>query len=337
MSMCHATRDVTLFEDAFRDAYGVGYCLSLCSGTAAYLAALLALELPPESELIMSAYGWPQLMAVPAAIGLRTKLVDCDAAGRICPQAVEAAVGPRTRAIVACHLFGNPVDVRRLAVVAARHSLRLIEDCSQALLAAQQGRYVGHWGDIGFASLGPGKMLSAEGGGVLFTHRLDYYRRAAHVSQHPARWGADSADATPLWRSLSIQMHPAAARLALRDLEDWPTRAVYVSSLHRWMRQALAEEPLVRLPEVLLDASPMWQHCPILLEHPGVVEALDDILWTRRPAYLLDEASAGWPQAAKFAQQAVFLHTGRKWGKLRTLDVETLAQEIRRAFQAVDS
>jgi dTDP-4-amino-4,6-dideoxygalactose transaminase len=295
------------------------------------MTAILALDLPPKSEMILAAYNWPQLLAVAAALGIKAQLVDCDLEGRISPEAVEQAIRPHTRVIVACHLFGNPVDIQSLARIAKQYQIYLIEDCSQALLASQQGHLVGRWGDMAIASLGAAKMLSAGEGGILFTNRLDLLTRAARVSQHPARWPRQGLDYTSLWQSLSLRMHPAGARQAHKDLNDWNDRATHVNRLHFLLRSLLADESQLQFPNFLPGSKPMWQHCPLLIHHSRAAQALASLTWDQQPAYLLKN-SPRWPQSRQFARQVAFIQSGREWVKLRDNDVADMAQKIYEAL-----
>ena len=316
----------TQFELAFAELYGVSYALAMSSGTSAYLTALLALGLGAEREVLVPAYAWPQLLAAPAALGCRVRMVDCDENGRMSEDAVARSLGRRTGAIIVCHLFGNPVNVCEIVRMAARAGVPVIEDCSQSLLASQHGRLVGTWGDFGFASLGRGKALCAGEGGLLWTHRHDLYRTAFHFSQHPDRAPRSVSRGECLVRSLSLRIHPSGARAALRDLNTLRSRVLSMSAHHEELRVLIRDAPGVRIVTTRDDVAPAWQHFPLLVD-PGIAEQLQGLLWDKQPAYLLSR-SRNVPRARAFAGRVRFIETGRKWENVPARTIEKIAGRI---------
>lgn len=315
-------------EKSFAAVYGVRHVISTSSGTSAYLTALLALGLRPHSEIIVAAYGWPQLMAAPAALGLKVRMVDCDVEGRMDPVAVEAAVSPRTGAIVICHLFGNPVDAAAIAAIAAGRQIPVIEDCSQSLLASLRGRRVGTWGQLAFASLGAHKMLSAGEGGLLWADRHSLYGQAIELTQHCSRADGPAAQNALLTRSLSLRMHPKGAEIALQDLQTLETRVTRVSAGHELLRGLLRDVPGLRSIGVLPDARAMWQHFPLIVDNSLRPNADDALWWEAQPAYLLSD-SGRYPRAREFSKWVRFISSGRDWEAIDEKHVREIADRIR--------
>lgn len=319
-------------ERKFADFYGVNYVLSTSSGSTAYLTALLSLQLPSGSRVLLSAYNWPQLAAVPKALGYRVELVDCDEHARMSPLRVSEALSRGINAIVVCHLFGNPSDVRKIARLASNAGVAVVEDCSQSLMASQHGRLVGTWGDIGFASLGPGKALSAGEGGLLWTNDPGLYRRAFAFSQHPDRASDPRLAAACLTASLSLRMHPAAAQVALEDLVTLRARIRRACARHEALRMLLRGVDGVHLVEVLDNASPAWQHLPLLVA-PRIGRRLSSLWWDKRPAYLLHRSSR-FQNARGFARNVRYIETGRGWEDVSMGHIMELAQVIHAAAYA---
>ncbi len=320
---------VTSLECGFADFCEVPYVLAVTSGTAALLASLLALGVGRGMEVILCAYTWPQLAAAMEALGLKVKAVDCDPYGRMDPEAVGRALSPRTGTVVVCHLFGNPADARRISELAGEAGVAVIEDCSQALLAWQGGRRVGTWGQIGFASLGPGKILSGGGGGLLWTSDRHLHREAFALTQHPDRTPDLRLQAECLQRSLSLRIHPAAARMAGRDLLTLEERGARVGINHRFLCDALTGVPGIQLMAVDPEAVAAWQCLPLKVS-PSLAGRLERLWWRKQPAYLLQDGGA-CPQARDFADSVRFLETGRKWAQLQPAFVQRLTSRIRAA------
>lgn len=313
-------------EATFAETYGVNYAVSTCSGTTAYLTGLRALKLPPQSEIVLPVYGWPQLVAGAQVLGHPVRLVDTDESGRMVPEAVERVLTPSTGAVVVCHLFGNPVDVPSIVRCTRKLNIPVIEDCSQALFAYHSGRRVGTWGDVGFASLGAGKILSADEGGLLWTNEPSIYRQALVCSQHPDRiiHGAQEC----ILNSLSLRMHPAGARRALADIVHVQQRIRRVSRAHELFWAILRNRSdRLRRPEVDPQAVAMWQHCPVIAPDEDTAHAIDELTWDKRPAFLLSD-DAVFAGARRFDAQVRYIQSGRQWEDVRREDLEQLADAL---------
>jgi dTDP-4-amino-4,6-dideoxygalactose transaminase len=141
----------------------------LTSATAALEIALQACGIGPGDEVITPAMSFVATANVITRIGARPVFVDIDVDTRnIDLDAAEAAVGPRTRAIMPVHFAGLPVDMDRLYAIAGRHRLRVIEDAAHAIGSAWRGRRIGSFGDIVCFSFHPNKnMTTIEGGAIV--------------------------------------------------------------------------------------------------------------------------------------------------------------------------
>jgi dTDP-4-amino-4,6-dideoxygalactose transaminase len=160
---------VNAFERRFAEFCGAEHCVAVNTGTAALHLALLAHGVGPGDEVITQADTFIATVAAIMYTGARPVLVDVTAPSyTIDLRAVEAAITPRTKAILPVHLFGQPCDLDALRAIAKRHSLVLIEDASQAHGALYKGAKIGASGTATF-SFYPGKNLGAcgEGGAVV--------------------------------------------------------------------------------------------------------------------------------------------------------------------------
>jgi dTDP-4-amino-4,6-dideoxygalactose transaminase len=162
------------FEERFGSYVGVPHCIGVNSGTDAVGLALRACGLRPGDEVIA-----PSMTAAGTGMGIlmaggRPRFVDVDPVTRcVDPDAIEAAVGPRTAAIVPVHLHGRMADMRRVLEVAGRHDLLVVEDCAQAHGAVDTatGGRAGSFGTAAAFSFYPTKNLGCAGDGGAVTTR----------------------------------------------------------------------------------------------------------------------------------------------------------------------
>jgi dTDP-3-amino-3,4,6-trideoxy-alpha-D-glucose transaminase len=171
--------EVEAFEHEFAAAAGARHAVGVGSGTDALALILRALDLGPGDEVITTPLSAAYTALAIAMAGARPVFADVDAARlTIDPAAVAAAVGPRTRAILPVHLYGQPADMAAIEQIAARHHLAIVEDCCQAHLATCGGRPIGTIGAAGAFSFYPTKNLSALGdGGAVITNDAALARR----------------------------------------------------------------------------------------------------------------------------------------------------------------
>ena len=220
---------ISELEDGFAKHLGVAHVLALSSGTAALAAGLLACGVGPGDECIVSSYDWGSAVAAVRSVGAEARFADIEERlWTIDPSSVAEAITPRTTAIVATHILGQPADVRRLYQVAQEAGAALIEDCSQSLGAFLEGRATGTFGDAAVFSLGWGKGLCAGEGGLLVTSSAECYERAVSATQHPQRQLLDGA--SPNAFALNYRMNPLGALHALSSL---PTLASRCGSARR--------------------------------------------------------------------------------------------------------
>jgi dTDP-3-amino-3,4,6-trideoxy-alpha-D-glucose transaminase len=159
------------FEEEFARFCGARHGVGVANGTDALRIGLQALGVGPGDEVVtVASAGVPPVVAVVEA-GARPVFVDVDEATRtLDPAAVEAAITPRTAAVMPVHLYGHPADVDAILAVTRPRGIPLLEDCAQAHGATYKGRPVGSLGDAAAFSFYPTKNLGAYGdGGLLAT------------------------------------------------------------------------------------------------------------------------------------------------------------------------
>lgn len=179
-------RGAPSFEQRFAEAYarsvGVAHCTPTASGTTALMVALEACGVGAGDEVIVPGLSW--VASASAVLGINAVPVLVDVVpDTFCldPQAVEAAITPRTAAITVVHLYSAVADLDALTEISRRHGLPLIEDCAQAHGAAHRGRAVGSIGTVGCFSMQGSKLMTSGEGGAVTTDDPAVAARAEHL------------------------------------------------------------------------------------------------------------------------------------------------------------
>jgi dTDP-4-amino-4,6-dideoxygalactose transaminase len=162
--------NVQAFEEEAAGYLGARYAIGCASGTDALHLAMLAAGLGPGEEVITSPFTFIATAEAIRYVGAEPVFVDIDPRTfNIDPEQVEAAITPRTRAIMPVHLFGQPADMDALGEIAGRHGLWMIEDCAQSFGAMVGDRQTGNIGELGCFSFFPSKNLGCYGDGGMVT------------------------------------------------------------------------------------------------------------------------------------------------------------------------
>src|SRR6478735_9424265 len=169
---------VAAFEERFAAYCGAKHCMALNSGTSALHLALLAAGIGAGDEVITVSMTFVATTAAILYCGAKPVFVDVDPVSwTMNPVLIEAAITPRTKAILPVHLHGLMADMDPIMELARRHELVVIEDAAQSHGAEYKGRRAGSVGDIGCFSFYPGKNLGAYGeGGLVVTGNPEYIR-----------------------------------------------------------------------------------------------------------------------------------------------------------------
>jgi dTDP-4-amino-4,6-dideoxygalactose transaminase len=156
--------EVEAFEEAFASYCGVSHCVGVSSGTNALMAALKALGVGPDDEVITVSHTFFATAEAISHVGAKPVFVDIDPGTyNMSPELAEAAIGPKTKAVVVVHLYGQVADMNAFVKMAEDHGLGLIEDACQAHGASYAGKRAGSFGHAACFSFYPSKNLGAAG------------------------------------------------------------------------------------------------------------------------------------------------------------------------------
>jgi dTDP-4-amino-4,6-dideoxygalactose transaminase len=214
---------VERFERAMAAVIGAEHAVAVSSGTSALEAALEALGVGPGDEVVTSALTFAATLNAILAVGATPRIADIDPDElTIDPDAVEAAMGPRTAAILPVHLYGLPADLGRITGIAARHGVAVVEDAAQALGAEVAGAPVGSRG-VGCFSFYATKALTTGEGGLVTTEdaevadRLRLLRNQGMRARYEYERIGHNLRMTELQAALGLSQAPTTAeRMARR-------------------------------------------------------------------------------------------------------------------------
>lgn len=234
------------FEEDFARYCGVPHAVGLNSGTTALHMALNALGIGQGDEVIVPAMSFIASAEAVRYSGATPLFADIDPAFlTLDPAKVEAAITPRTKAIMPVHLYGQMADMPAICAIAEKHGLKVIEDAAQAHGAELQGKGPGQWGDVACFSFYPGKNLGALGeGGAVVTRDASL----ADTVKSLRDWG-QSGKYNHVLHGFNARMdgfQGAALRIKLKHLETWTEQRRKLAAVYR---QELADTEGIVLPE----------------------------------------------------------------------------------------
>lgn len=178
--------EVVGFENEVGEFLGAEHAIGCASGSDALLLALWSLGIGPGDEVITTAFTFFATAGAVSRLGATPVFVDIDAATfNIDPAAIEAAITPRSKAIIPVHIFGLPADMDAINTIAAKHDLRVIEDAAQSIGATLNGAQTGTIGDFGCFSFFPSKNLGCWGdGGLVTSMKAEYAEVVRQLRVH---------------------------------------------------------------------------------------------------------------------------------------------------------
>lgn len=329
--------EVAAFESAFAAHVQAAHAVGTGNGLDALTLALRAVGVGPGDEVIVPSHTFVATWLAVSAIGAVPVPVDPDPdTALLAPDAAEAAVGPRTRAIVPVHLYGRPADVPAFVAVARRHGLAVVEDAAQAHGARVGTRRIGAHGDAACWSFYPGKNLGAFGDGGAVT--TDDPGVAARV-RRLANYGSEEKyhhDVLGVNSRLD-ELQAAVLRVKLAHLDAWNDRRRAVAEAYH---TALADLEGLTLPPTDPTRGTVWHLFVVRTDerdrlradlHAAGVDAMVHypVPCHRQPAYAATSAAqAHLPVADDLARTVLSLPMGPH---LRPDQVGQVVEAVRRS------
>lgn len=177
----HLGPTVKLFEENFAQYVGTKYAVSCTSGTTALTLALAALKIAPGDEVIV-----PEFTMIASAwsvtyLGATPVFVDCGDDLNVDISQIEAAITPKTKAIMPVHVYGRPCNMDEIMRIAYEYNLYVVEDACEAIGASWKEKKVGSIGDVGCFSLYANKIITSGEGGIITTNDERIYKQLCHL------------------------------------------------------------------------------------------------------------------------------------------------------------
>ena len=211
--------EVKAFEAEFAAYCGVSHGVGVGSGTEALHLALRSCGIGAGDEVITVSHTAVATVSAVDLAGSAPVLVDIEPGFMtIDPDAVEAVITSRTKALIVVHLYGQPAALDRLMPIARKHGLKVIEDCAQSHGATSGGKQVGSIGDVGCFSFYPTKNLGAIGdGGMVVTNNDSIAARARSLREYG--WAQRYTSAEAGWNTRLDELQAAILRVKLKTLD----------------------------------------------------------------------------------------------------------------------
>jgi dTDP-3-amino-3,4,6-trideoxy-alpha-D-glucose transaminase len=232
--------EVAAFEREFQALIGTEHAVGVASGTDAIELALRALGLEPGDEVVTQANTCVPTVSGIERAGLTPVLCDVEPeAGTMDPDSVRGAIGPRTRAVLPVHLYGQCADMEAITDIAHDHGIHVVEDCAQAHGAAFRGRPAGTIGRLGCFSFYPTKNLGALGdGGAVVTNDPELAERLRLLRQYGQT--DRYVHAIRGVNSRLDELQAAVLRVKLPHVDGWNDRRAEIAAVYT---DALAHAP----------------------------------------------------------------------------------------------
>ncbi len=254
----HGGTKVKELERAFAERYGVKHAIAVSSGSAADHTAIAMIDPEPGDEIITTPcsdfgtiLGILFQNAIPVFADLDPQTLCLD------PASVEANITPRTRAILAVHLFGGLADIDALKEIGDRHGIPVIEDCAQAQLSELDGRLAGTIGTIGCFSFNNTKHLNCGEGGMVITND-DVLARRARLFADKA-WPRDEDERYSLFLGQNYRLNELEGAVALVGLRRLDENVTARRNAVEAIFERIAGVPGIEIPEALSGArSSYW-------------------------------------------------------------------------------
>lgn len=291
--------EVAELEDKLTAYTGASHCITVANGTDALQIALMALGVGPEDEVITPGFSYIATAESVALLGAKVVYVDVDPVSyNMDPHLLEAAITPRTKAIIPVSLYGQPADFDAINAIAEQHGLPVIEDAAQSLGAHYKGRKSCNLSTIACTSFFPSKPLGCYGdGGAIFTSDAELGKIIRQIARHGqkkryyhVRVGVnsrlDTLQAAILLPKLAILDDEIAARQKVADAYNMAlgnlvlaTPQIAASCTSTWAQYTVRVQNRSCVQNKLKVAGiPTAVHYPLPLNRQPAVENLNAIL-----------------------------------------------------------
>lgn len=259
--------NVALFENELCGFTDLPYCSVVTSGTAALHVALLALNLPVGSSVIVPAFTFPATANVVEITGGKTILCDVDPKTYVVTlenieKVIIANRDKNIQAIIVVHEFGQPARIKEIAKIAKKYNLKLIEDAACALGTMADGHHVGFYGDLACFSFHPRKAITTGEGGAVMTRSKALDEKIKKLRNHGMEKNKEKIDFT--LAGLNYRLTEFQAVLGREQLKRFNRELTKRKHLAKIYLDVFKDQPNLTMPISTADNS--WQSFMVVLE-----------------------------------------------------------------------
>jgi perosamine synthetase len=259
------------FESLFKAYLGVEFAIATSSATGALHMGLAALGIGPGDEVLLADTNWIATAAPIVHLGAKPVFVDIlEDSWCIDPEKAEAAITPRTRAIIATHIYGNLCEMDRLLAIGEKYGIPIIEDAAEAIGSIYHGKRAGSMGTFGVFSFHGTKTVTTGEGGMFVTNDAALYERVLTLSNH----GRAPGEPRQFWPSMvgfKYKMSNIQAAIGCAQMERIEELVARKREILAIYRQRLEKHPAVRMnPEPLGTVNGAWMPTVVFARETGV-------------------------------------------------------------------
>ncbi len=259
--------EVQLLEQRVARLCNVNNGIGCASGSDAILLALMAADVKADDEVIVPSFTFFATASAVTRLGATPVFVDIDPATfNISPEAIQAAVTDRTKAIIPVHLFGQPAAMDEINAIAKEHELTVIEDAAQAIGAQLNGKTVGSLGDMACFSFYPTKNLGGYGDGGMLTSKSEEFAdklRLLRVHGMAPRYHHQVVGIN----SRLDTMQAAVLNVKLPHLSTWTDGRIRNAKRYEKLFAAAEISDYITLPSTNEDCKHVWNQFTIRVQH----------------------------------------------------------------------
>jgi perosamine synthetase len=254
------------FERGFAEYIGADHATTVSNGTVAIHLALEALGIGPGDEVIVPTLTYIASVNTIIQTGAKPVFVDSlESTWQVDPKDVEAKITPRTKAVMAVHLYGLPCDMDALSSICQKHNLLLVEDCAEAFGTFYKGQHVGTFGDIATFSFFGNKTITTGEGGMVVAKKKEVLEKAYHLKNQGV------SPAREYWHDVvayNYRMTNICAAIGLAQLEQASDILAKKRQVAAWYREGLQGLPLTCHSEMPDTVHSFWM-CSIAVNDPA--------------------------------------------------------------------
>ncbi|MBD5397985.1 DegT/DnrJ/EryC1/StrS family aminotransferase [bacterium] len=233
---------VSEFEENFSKYIGVNHGVAVCNGTVAIHLALTALGIGEGDEVLVPTFTYIASVNPIKQLGATPVFVDSDEDDwQISPEDIERKITPKTKAIIAVHLYGHPCKMDKIMEIAKKHNLLVVEDCAEAIGSEFNGKKVGSFGDVACFSFFGNKTMTCGEGGMCLTNDPTIYNRLAKLKSQGL------SEDREYWHDMigyNYRMTNIAAAIGCAQLEQVQTFIDKKQKIAGWYKKYLKGVPV---------------------------------------------------------------------------------------------